>query len=251
MLLSQTLWAAGIDAMLATLGNTNPSPKWRLELLRRFAGAADTALLPEDSERLDSFYIDRMTFAGYERADPRIYCRDAIHFANRMALWAGDRVLFGRAAPAPAATPRGVGVALSKVPPGFAARKLPPLSPSVMLRRRKDEYVVEHLGDEVSLIVNTAWVELALCFDGVTTLKQAVAQLLRRTNLSEETLVESLAGAETFLEYWGCLDTHKPTGRGGLSSDGKSQGKGQDRGRRAPSAGGCRANVRRSESPDR
>ena len=197
LMFTRELVGATADALLAGLGNTNPSPKWRLELLRA------TSQLPGRSwvGLLEEALFDLMVHREYPPTPSSSLVHDAVRLSNRVAMW-GENVL---ALPLHGSEPALV------VPPVGAPSadeddSLLRLSPNLQFRPVAGGVRVNSILTETELLVNSGMCDLLLLFDGRTSRSAAVEMLASSTATDRAEVARRIRDTEAFLTSYGWFD---------------------------------------------
>jgi hypothetical protein len=226
LVLSQTLLGFVADALLASLGNTNPSDKWRLRKLQQLTDTDWDQDLPGGrlEPSAEEFFFALMCPLSREPEALEELAFQCVRLANRIIPW-GQRRFLSSTVRVPVS--RNVGA--DKHPTGSAGTTLPKhgeptvaesgderrFTPPAMCPRLKLESQIRWNGDSLSvasvgsgsvLEIERITHEALLLFDGKTSQEQMVERLACCSRASREDLRKAINDLQVVLEFHHLID---------------------------------------------
>lgn len=199
--LCHTLIGFMMDAVLAATGNTNPTEKWRMRLLRRLDATGWDANLPAGPLRpstTDYFMnLSLLPQCNSPLFVQRVY--DCITLANRLIPWGQHRFYQDETGLAqhPDPEPR-------EEPVGATAttnQQLPPLRWDVQIRYIQGDLRLFGIRGGPSHLLNQLSLETLVFFDGKSTIYDALEHLRRRSSATEADLLTAIDDLRNYLFF--------------------------------------------------
>jgi hypothetical protein len=205
LVLSHTLLGFVADTLLASLGNTNPSDKWRLRKLRQLAGTDWDKDLPGgrlEPSAEDVFFDLMRPDSGAPDALESLAFR-CVRLANRIIPWGQRRFLDRTVGPASADDAKRETRHYSDHGSGAAFARL---SLACQIRYGDAGLTLSSVGEGVGLVVGRLTHEAVLLFDGRTTRREIVKRLTHFSPAPAAALGKAVNDLKVLLGFYHMVD---------------------------------------------